>query len=206
MQARKSELRKTSHIIFSEYSYTQAKNATIANNPAATANTGLCAAPVNVPTGEFPVGVTLPPVVLDGTNVLAPVCPTTGVLTGGAGVGAAAVSVNGSAGTSPTPPDVGPALPPVTGTCCVIVLNETCGTVTVCVRVVVDCVRVNVMTVEGKFAGGGVGAGGLALPPVTGADGVGAGGCGTRVTVGGMPVQIPGFSGTNSAQRPTRKE
>lgn len=97
-------------------------------------------------------------------------------------------------------------------------LKTTCGTVTVCVTVEPDViVLVNVITVDGMSPvnGGGVGLGPL-LPPVgaaspdvagadvAGAEGAGAEGEGTRVMVDGTPVQIPGFSGTNSAQMPTR--
>ena len=74
-----------------------------------------------------------------------------------------------------------------------MVLQVTCGTVTVCVIVLLLCVCVNVMTVVGTSAGF-VGAGADAEPvtPVTGVDGAGVG-CGTRVMLEGTPVQIPGF-------------
>lgn len=72
-----------------------------------------------------------PLVVLDGTNVLAPVAPATGVLA--AGGEAAGVVTCGTAGTRPTPWVCVTVwvTPPDATTDWVIVLKTTCGTVTV---------------------------------------------------------------------------
>lgn len=176
------------------------------------------AAPVNVLIGLLPVLVAGTPLEVLGTKAVVLVWAAIGVAAdelgelhapqvSGAELLAAGV-VTGKAGTRPTPcVDVGTALdvaPPVTGACCVMVLKLTCGTVTVCVTIVLVSVRVKVMTVLGISAGF-VGAGGAPEPPVTGTEVEGAGvGRGTRVMLDGIPVQIPGFFGTKSAQIPAR--